>query len=325
MGSSLEDILIEVENGEKLEAGYENVKRVLEKDTAIENYFEYRRVTVQASDAEDELMNLHIDSGDNAGNELQYLSGRAPAKGNEIAISYLNADKIGKKAGDKMVLFFDDKNQEFGISGIYQDVTSGGYTAKSKYGFLGLEAEKYTFSVNLNDHAEVEKMAEEWSEVLGSGVSVDPMKEFINQTLGGVVKQLRTIVLAIAMIGACLAMLITVLFLKMRLAKDLSEIAILKAGGFSERDIIQQYMMKIGIVSVTGILVGIISTDVLGEKIVNAALSIAGIGVKRVELISNPIIEYLICPLFMIVLIQFVTWVVVRTIKKYNIISFINK
>lgn len=325
MGSSLEDILIEVENGENLETSYVNAKQVLKNDDSIENYYEYRSVSVQTTDAENELMNLHIDCGDNSGNELQYLSGKAPEEKNEIAISYLNVNKIGKDTGDTMVLFFNNKEQEFVISGIYQDVTSGGYTAKSKYDFSGLTAKKYTFSVNLNNNADVGKKADEWSEILGAGVTVDPMEEFINQTLGGVVKQLRTVVFAIVIIGACLAMLITVLFLKLRLAKDLSEIAVLKAVGFSEHDIKQQYMIKIGCISITGILAGIILTDVLGEKIVNVALSIAGIGVKKVELIANPVIEYIICPLLLMVLILFVTWIVVRTIKKYNIISIINE
>ncbi|MGJ7922157.1 FtsX-like permease family protein [Neobacillus sp. LXY-4] len=325
MGSSLEDILIEVENGEHLETGYEDVKQVLENDVAIENYYEYRRVSVQTADAEEELMNLHIDCGDQSGEDLQYLSGKPPEKETEIAISYLNAEKIGKDSGDKMILFFGDKKQEVVISGIYQDVTSGGYTAKSKNDFPGLKAEKYSFSVNLKSNAEVEKKADEWSETMGAGVTVDPMEEFINQTLGGVVKQLRTIVLAIVIIGACLAMLITVLFLKLRLAKDLSEIAVLKAIGFSEHDIKQQYMIKIGCVSITGILTGIILTDVLGEKIINAALSVAGLGIKKVELIANPVIEYIICPLLILGLTLFVTWIVVRTIKKYNIISIINR
>lgn len=325
MGSSLEDILIEVENGESLEKSYGNVKQVLENDDAIENYYEYGRVRVKVANTEGRLMNLHIDCGANAGNELKYLSGKAPEGEKEIAISYLNANEIGKNAGDTMVLFLDDREQEFVISGIYQDVTSGGYTAKSKFSFPGLAAEKYTFSVNLNDNTEVEKKADEWSKILGAGVTVDPMKEFINQTLGGVAKQLRTMVFAIAFIAAALTMLITVLFLKLRLTKDLSEIAVLKAVGFSEQDINKQYMIKIGWVSITGILAGIILTDVLGEKIVNAALGIAGIGVSRVELIVSPVIGYVMCPLLMMTLILFVTWNVARTIKKYNIISIINE
>jgi putative ABC transport system permease protein len=325
MGSSQEDILIEVENGENLESNYLKVKQTLEKDGVIDNYYEYRRVLVQTAEAEGELVNLHVDCGEQSGNELQYLSGKAPEKENEIAISFLNADKIGKDAGDNINLFFNNKEQEFVISGVYQDVTSGGYTAKSKYVFSGMAAEKYTLSVNLKSNAEVEQKADEWSKILGAGVTVDPMEDFINQTLGGVAKQLRTIVFVIVMIGLFLAMLITVLFLKLRLAKDLSEIAILKAIGFSDNDIKQQYLIKIGTVSISGILAGIILTDVLGEKIVNVALSVAGLGIKEVHLIANPIIEYIVCPLFMLVLILLVTWMVVGSIRKHQIVSIINK
>lgn len=325
MGSSLEDILIEVENGEELETGYANVRQLLQKDESIENYYEYRRIRVQTINAENQLMNLKIDCGTNAGNELKYLSGRIPEGENEIALSYMYANEMGKNSGDKIELLFNDKKKEIIISGIYQDVTSGGYTAKSKYKFSELGAEKYSFSVNLKNNAEVTKKSEEWTRILGARVTVDPMEEFINQTLGGVARQLRTMVSVILIIGSSLAMLITVLFLKLRLAKDLSEIAVLKAVGFSEDDIKKQYMIKIGCISLMGILLGTILTNVLGEKIINAALGITGIGIKKVHLIINPVMQYIICPLLLIFLILLVTWIVMRTIKKYNIISIIRE
>jgi putative ABC transport system permease protein len=325
MGSSLEDILIEVENGEDLETGYEKVKRVLHQDSSIESYYEYRTVRVKTENAEKVLMNLDIDCGDNAGNGLQYLSGEVPSGENEIAISYLNANELNKQIGDTITLLSEQKEINFIISGIYQDVTSGGYTAKANNSFTKLAANKYSFSVNLNENISVEEKAEEWTDILGAGVSVDPMEEFINQTLGGVANQLRRMVFAVVIIGACLVMLITVLFLKLRLAKDLSEIAVLKAIGFAEADIRKQYMIKIGCVSAVGLLTGIIVTNALGEKIVNAALSAAGIGVKQVDLITNPVIQFILCPLLLMLLILLVTRIVMRTIKKYNIISVINE
>lgn len=325
MGSSLEDILIEVENGDNLESGYAKVKQVLENDGEIDRYYEYRRVIARTADLDGEPLNLHIDCGENAGNELQYLSGRTPERNDEIAVSYLNAIELGKDTGDSILLFYGGKQREFVISGVYQDVTSGGYTAKSKYDFHGLAAVKYTFSVNLIDPARAEQKADEWSKRMGHGVTADPMKEFINQTLGGVVKQLKMIVFAIAVIAACLVMLITVLFLKLRLAKDFSEIAVLKAIGFSARDIRMQYLIKIGVVSVTGILAGIVLSAVLDDRIVNAALSTAGLGVKQVALISDPLIGYILCPVLLTALILFAAGIVMKAIERYNLMSIINE
>jgi putative ABC transport system permease protein len=325
MGSSLDDIMILVDDGENLETGYSNVKQKLENDDAVQNYYEYRKVCVWTTDVEGEIINLHIDCGDNAGNDLRYLSGKAPKEKDEIALSFQNAKEIGKKVGDTIVLIFDENKKDFMISGIYQDVTSGGFTAKTKYNFSGLTVEEYSFTINLKSNADVEKKSDEWSALLGGGVNVDPMKDFLDQTLGGVVKQLKSVVFITLMIGASLVMLITVLFLKLRLAKDLSEIAVLKAVGFSQHDINKQYLIKIGCISILGILAGTFLTAVLGEKFVNAALSMTGLGIKKVELIANPMIEYIMCPLFLIALILFVTRVVLKTIKNYNIISIINE
>src|SRR5690606_24015253 len=106
----------------------------------------------------------------------------APNGDYEIAISYLNAEKMGKDADDSVLLYVDGEEMEFKISGVYQDVTSGGYTAKSQHQFTNLPAKKYTFTVNVTDEESVEMKTKEWSETIGAGVSVSPMEEFINQT-----------------------------------------------------------------------------------------------------------------------------------------------
>ena len=325
MGSSREDILIQVENGEQLETNYKKVMKLLESDNTIESYYEYKRVRIQTTNSAGELMNIHVDSGNNSGNDLKYISGNSPDGENEIAISYLNAKEMEKSTGDKILLFYNEKEKEVVISGIYQDVTSGGYTAKSKYDFSEVASENYSFSVNLKDNIEIPKVADYWSEIIGPGVTIDPMEEFLNQTLGGVVNQLRNIVFIIILLGSCLVMLITFLFLKLRLAKDLSEIAILKAIGFSERDIKKQYLIKTGYISAIGVLVGIILTNALGEKVISLALSISGLGVKHVELTINSLVQYIMLPSLLLSLILLTAYIVLRDVKKYNIISIINE
>lgn len=325
MGSSLEDILIEVENGEQLENNYEDVKKLLDSDTEVGEYNEYRRVLVQTLDAENRLANIHVDLGNNSGKGLKYLSGRAPEGNEEIALSYLNSEKIGKKEGEGIALSIDGLDKEFIISGIYQDVTSGGYTAKSQNPFAGIPSEKYSFSVNLKESKSVENKAKDWNERLGEGITADPMGDFIDQTLGGVVKQVSIVVLGIIIVSISISILISVLFLKLRIAKDSSEIAIMKAVGFSKDDIKKQYLIKMGSVAAAGIISGIILNSMLGEKIINGALSISGLGLKSVKLITDPVFQYLICPVSLIALILAAALIVMRSIRKYNIISIIKE
>ncbi|WP_315114155.1 ABC transporter permease [Clostridium intestinale] len=325
MGSSQEDILIEIENGDKLEAKYSDVKKVLTNDHSINDYYEYKTIRVKVLNSDNVYTNMDIDSGDNAGNGLKYLTGKAPEGKSEIAISYINSNEIKKIVGDTITILYDGKEHTFNISGVYQDVTSGGNTSKSKYKFPTLPSNKYSFSVNLKDKTDVKNKSDEWGEILVEGVNVDSMDEFISQTLGGVSKQLKTIVIVIIIIGSSLVMLITIMFLKLRLAKDFSEISILKAIGFSEKDIKKQYMIKVGGVSILGIILGILLTNLIGESLVNAALSISGIGIKNINLITNSLIEYIVFPIVLIVLILIVILAVMRKTKKFEITSIVKE
>jgi putative ABC transport system permease protein len=325
MGSDLEDILIKLNNGDGIETRYLEAKSVLKSDSDIISFNETCRVRVATYNSENKLKNIYIDCGDKSGEGLQYLSGYAPKEENEIAISYLISESIGKKVGDSITLIGGNTEREFIISGIYQDVTSGGYTAKSKNIFLGVERELYSFSLSVKDNIEVKQKAEELSNLLGVGFTVEPMEEFINQTLGGVISQLNLIVVLIMITGLFLAGLIAVLFMKLRLAKDYSQIAAMKAIGFSVNDVRKQYLVKTGIISFLGIFAGTILANTAGEGVINLVLKFAGFGITRIHFIINPLLAYVVCPLILILAVMLMTWLCTKQIRQYNIISLINE
>jgi len=171
----------------------------------------------------------------------------------------------------------------------------------------------------------VKVKADEWKKNLGTGITADPMEEFIGQTLGQVTKQLKTMVLVFVLLGVFLIMLITVLFLKLRLAKDLSHIAILKAIGFSAGDIHRQYMIKVGLAAFFGILAGIVATDLLGEKIISFILGMAGLGIKKINLIASPLAKYIVVPVVFMGVILAVTRLVIGVVRRYSIVTVINE
>lgn len=325
MGSSLQDILIEVEGGENLETGYAHVSSLLALDQYVASYDQLRRVRVQTVDADQQRLNLDIDLGPSAGKGLQYLDGRAPAKTREIALSYLNATAMMKGTGDPFTLFVNDQAQEFVVSGVYQDVTSGGFTAKGVDTFPELKSLRYAFTVNLQEGADAGTKAQEWAGMVGPGVRAVPMDQYIHQTLGGVVRQLRYLVFAVIIMSACLVMLLTALFMKLRLAKDRNEMAVLKALGFSDAAIQTQYLIKMGSLAVMGILTGLFLTHTLGSPLVNGALSLAGIGIKRVELVASPLVTYLLCPLLLLALVLVVTGFSIKAGEKHSIIEMIHQ
>lgn len=325
MGSSTDDILIEIDSGENLLNRYVTIRKLLKEDADIEEYKEFRRVRVETINSEDKWMNLHVDCGSYAGKELKYLIGTAPSRENEIALSKLNANEMGKKTGDSVTLKIGDKQKKFVISGIYQDVTSGGYTAKAIYNFAGVAAEKYQFTINLAHGVDAGKKASQWSGKAGAGYDIEPMEEFINQTLGGVARQVKVAATAVVLIGILLTALIVVLFMKLRLAKDAAQIAAMKAIGFTNWDVRKQYLYKILLVSIAGVFAGTLISNIFGESIVSAALSMAQLGISRITFTVNPWTTFLILPLVLLSVAAGMAWISTRQIQKYNIISLINE
>ncbi|MBG9987740.1 FtsX-like permease family protein [Aerococcaceae bacterium DSM 111176] len=321
MGSDVEDILIEIENNEQLESNYQALIPLLDTNPQIERYQSYRGVSATTRTLNDERVNVHIDIGENAGRSLQYIEGQAPDENNEISLSFMNAERLGKEIGDTIA--FD--SEELILSGIYQDVTSGGYTAKTSHPFPELKSNKYTMSLALRDDADPKLVAEQLAGQVGQGVNVAPMAEFLDQTLGSVTQQIQGLVFLIVGVGLFMAILITVLFLQLRLARDRASIATLKAIGFTNLDVKKQYIQKSSIVTVGGIVLGLILTLLSSNFIINLVLSMLGLGIKEVDLIMNPLIVFCVVPLIMLITVGLTTYIVSSKINQYKIVDIINE
>jgi putative ABC transport system permease protein len=242
-----------------------------------------------------------------------------------MALSKFNSDEMGKNIGDRIIVKVKDMEKEFLICGIYQDVTSGGYTAKAIYSFAGVDAEKYHFTINLTEGVDAVEKATKWNEKVGGGYDIEPMEEFINQTLGGVTTQIEVATIAVVVIGMLITALIVILFMMLRLAKDISQIAVMKALGFTNFDVRKQYLYKIGMVSIAGIFAGTLISNILGESIVSLALSMTEIGISKISFIINPGLTFVIVPFMLFTVAVGMTWISTSQLKEYNIISLINE
>lgn len=325
MGSSQEDILIEIDGGKDLESNYLDVKNVLSSSEVITSASEFERVRLQTLNSDGERHNLDIDTGMSSGKGIQYLDGDFPKGDNEIAISLLNSQAIGKGVGEQLPIFIDEQEETFTISGVYQDVTSGGYTAKATRKFTNIRANKYWFSIDLNPDIEATKLAKEWSETLSKGIRVDPMQAYIDQTLGGVIKQLKNLNYVIVFIAVSLLVLVATLIMRLTLIKELSEIAVLKAMGFTETDIRKMYVLKVLAISSLGMIVGLAITRLFGSHLVNLFIGLSNLGITRVQLVSNSMIEFILFPIAIGLIMISVTWVITKRVKDFVIVSLIKE
>lgn len=328
MGSPVCDLLLEVEQGENLEERNQMAANFLltESDQGTVAHADaLRRVRLQAAREDGEMIGIHIDSGDTAGAGLKYLVGENPKNKTEIALSCLMADELEKTAGDSITIIASGETWEFTVCGIYQDVTSGGRTAKTICAFPRETAEKYSYGIVLSSAANADALAASLQRQLGSGYSIENMEEFLRQTLGGVSTQVQKASYGVLLIGICLTVLITALFLKLRITRETAALAAKKAMGIPFTAILLQELYPVLLAGGFGSVCGVLLAELFGDDLISGLFGMLGMGLKKIVFAGAPVWQLLIIPALLLVTLSIVTVSICAGIKHMNVASHINE
>ena len=321
-GFPVSDILIEVPQGEQLEERNETLADFLSKEKVI--YEVNRRVRLEACDVDGKKKSIHIDTGMNAGAGIAYLNGGCPQNTEEIALSKLQADLLGKEVGDAITLFAEDSEYTFRVCGIYQDVTSGGYTAKAKMDFPGLEAENYSYTIDIEDGRDAAAVTEQWKGTLGNGYTILPMDRFVSQTLGGVVSQVEGVCNLVVFIAVVLTAMIVFLFLRLRIVREASQIAIQKAMGLTCGRIQKRELKDLLWVALLGVLTGNMVTVMFGDDVASMIFRVLGLGIERLKFPAELSVRTALLPYLPLAVVAVVGMVVLQKIKEIQVIEYLN-
>jgi putative ABC transport system permease protein len=266
------------------------------------------------------LENINIETGQFNVFPVKYLSGNEPQNTREIALSYLNSKQLNKKVGDSLNIMRDGQIFKMKVTGLYQDITYGGKTAKA---LLPYNPESVLWSVINIDFKPGISVAYKMNEYtrLFYPNRVTNIEDYLKQTLGDLVKQLRKIAILAIIIATCLSGLITSLFLKMLIAKQHSEIAIMRALGFTLKDIRIQYITRTLFVLNLGIIWGAILSNTVGQHLVSLMWSY--MGACEIRLIINPWQVYILSPLLLICMVTVAALASIASIKEFNISKLI--
>lgn len=316
MGIGKSDIRIDIQYSENLVEQNKAAMAYLEKDIDINRYAVYKNGYVQSKNAEGESEYIRVQNGDNSVFQVEYLKGNAPMDSQEMALSYLNAVNLGKQVGDSIKVTYQGKELTYRISGIYQDITYGGKTAKAAIDFDTKDIEGYMIYLEVHKGIDIDKKITDMRTTLPD-IKITPVNEFVYQTLSGVAQNMSLVELAAIVISLLLTILITIMFLQLIMAREHSAIAIKKAIGFSNRDIRIQFGIRILIIQFLGILVGTILANTLGEVIFAGMLST--VGVAKIELLVEPVLAYLLCPAVQLTVVVITVIIGTNGIRNYHI------
>lgn len=323
MGSAVSDIQINLQSVEDFQQKHEKIMSRLQSDNEISSFKVYANCRYEAY-GEEGWQDMQVECGDYSDYMVSYLKGRGAKEAGEIGISTLNAKKYSVGVGDTLSLRIDGKEVKYIICGIYQDVTNGGLTAKMMYDYGEEDVLRYTYAIDTVEGISIEAKAEEYAEEF-TYAKVLPMEDYLSQTLSMIIDPLSQVVIAAIAVAVFITLLITILFLKLNLAREYAQIANMKAMGFSTLDIRKQYIIKVSIVTVIGILTGVLITSTLGEGLVGGLFSVIGLGISRIDFTVRPLEAYLLYPLIICVAAVSAAWICSAAVKRYNIVRMIQE
>jgi putative ABC transport system permease protein len=271
---------------------------------------------VQISNLQGEQENIRVASGDETVFPLAYQEGTAPNSTNEIALSTLNAEELGKQVEDQLTLSYQGKAKEYVISGIYQDITYGGKTAKAAIEFEDSDVEVNIIYVNLKDSKMIADKTRQLRNAVPRG-KVTPINEFITQTVGGITQSLTLVKNVSIAMSLLLIMLISLMVLRLMIAREHRAIAIKRAIGFSSRDLRIQLGIRILAIQFLAIAVGTDLANSFGGDLLGLMLS--SLGASKINLMIEPVSAYVLCPLSQMLVATVTIILGTKIVKAYHI------
>ncbi|GAA1848865.1 ABC transporter permease [Myceligenerans crystallogenes] len=238
-----------------------------------------------------------VQIGDYSGDTIEFMQGAAPQAG-QIALSALLATELEKGVGDTITLDQDGTASDVEISAIYQDITAGGKTAKMS-GEVPDGATAYTFYANAADGQDPEQVADALAEQFPR-TAVYPLAEYQKQSFAGTTTAFRSASWISLIFGLGVAVLVTSLFLKLRLTRDRSKMGVLTAIGFSGAEIISQIRLKVLVTVVLGVLLGVVFAATGGEGFAAVLLNMMALTISDLSFIPNPWLVYALFPLLLL-------------------------
>ena len=310
MGIGKSDMRIDLRKTDRITEDFNKLQEELKNDSDIEKYASYITSSYQVKNAEGTWDYMNIETGDFSVFPLNYLEGSAPDSEGEISLSHANAsqDGLNKKVGDEVVVKVGGTEKTLKVSGIYQDITNGGKTAKA-HTSLGINEEAVLWYIFYMDLASgVDKQVKKlYYQNAYDSAQVNDIKEYTQQTLGNIIDQMSTVVIGGIAIAFIIVVLITALFLRMLLSKDMSQIAIMRSVGLTSKHISHQYMAGTLMVLIFGIIAGVFASTYLGEFLVSMAMS--SMGAAKIEFVQVLWQTWLLSPLALILVVGLTIYV----------------
>ena len=257
--------------------------------------------------------------GDRYG-DYPVLEGSAPQNKNEIAITKSVADTFDLEIGDTIEIDFDGKKEKCTVTALYNCMNNMG-TIMRLYDDAPTKMSHYSGSmctlIAFTDNPtqeEIEARKERIKDIFNTDKVLDQTEETINNM--GALDAFKASELLLMAITVIVIILVTVMMERSFISKETKQIAILKAMGFRDGEVIKWQVIRFAVLAVIAVLIAmaisIPVTDLVGGAIFSSTFGVTSI--KWVHNLSS-LAKYPIILVAITVVIAWITALYTGTVK----------
>lgn len=251
----------------------------------------------------------------------RYNEGTPPQNANEIAMTKATAKRIGADIGDTVTISHIFGDKQYIITAFYHSMNNMGEGVRlhedAEIDFTQISG-VFPYQINFNDNPDADTIKER-IEKMKDIFEIDTIMtagEFVDSTIN-VAEILDAVKLLVSIITIIVIVLVTVLMERSFIAKEQSEIALLKALGFKSGSVIAQHTLRFVIVGIITIILSIILSTPLTKICIDPIFAMMGaeFGIKYE--INKPEV-FAILPVIVLsvtIISAFFTSLYTRTIK----------
>ena len=289
LGVGQADLRIDVRTGVQDLA---TVEKEIDSDPRVTQHTTVLRRSYKMSTSRGGWEPVIIDIGNHGAFPMKYISGHRPTTDDEVSLSYSQAKATGAKEGSTVTVQTADGDKDLTVTGVYQDITNNGKTAKATFDD-GAPALWQVIYADAHSPDQASAFARDLNEKY-PGVQAIGMNQYASQFFGATGSQVHRITMMACAIALGLSFLITVLFTVLVVSRERPQLGVLLALGCTRGAIARQYLIRFGVLALTGIALGLLGSFTLGASAIGAAMSSRG--APDLQLLPNPWLVGLLLP-----------------------------
>ncbi|MBR4096587.1 MAG: FtsX-like permease family protein [Oscillospiraceae bacterium] len=208
--------------------------------------------------------------------------GRMPIYDNEVAVTEIASELLGKVIGDTVVIGSNEDAKEFIVTGIYQNVNDAGKNITiTSDGLYRINKTIPMFYVEMADLSLTNKVAEVLEEKYSEHILRKHVEEERNTSADGIFELIDTICVVIVAVVYGISIIFSAVVISMicskAFIKERTDIGILKSLGFTASGLRTQFASRFTIIAAIGSIVGGIASMFLTTPLLEVIMRMVGL------------------------------------------------